>query len=159
MKTQEWNFGEAVRCLTRGAWDTEPDKRQWTDAETGLPCLIRRGPHGALCGYVGVPDGHPAFERHYDYVDVDVHGGLTYADFCSESEHGICHVVEPGEPDRVWWLGFDCAHSGDFCPRYSHRNTYSYDEQYRDFAYVTEQVQGLARQLAQIGGSSIDSGQ
>lgn len=38
----------------RGVWDSEPDKIQWQDAETGLPCLIVRGPVGALCGYVGV---------------------------------------------------------------------------------------------------------
>jgi hypothetical protein len=45
----------------RGEWDDEPDKMQWQDEATGLPCLIVRGPVGALCGYVGVPEGHPCF--------------------------------------------------------------------------------------------------
>ncbi len=27
-----------------GPWQSEPDKRQWQDEATGLPCLIVRGP-------------------------------------------------------------------------------------------------------------------
>ena len=49
-----------------GPWQSEPDKIQWQDAATGLPCLIVRGPVGALCGYVGVPKTHPAYGLHYD---------------------------------------------------------------------------------------------
>ena len=40
-----------------GPWLAEPDKEQFADEATGLPCLIRRSPtSGALCGYVGVPE-------------------------------------------------------------------------------------------------------
>lgn len=35
-----------------GEWKDEPDKIQWQDEATGFPCLIVRGPSGALCGYV-----------------------------------------------------------------------------------------------------------
>lgn len=44
-----------------GPWQEEPDKIQYVDEATGLPCLIvRNGPTiGALCGYVGVLPGHP----------------------------------------------------------------------------------------------------
>lgn len=49
-----------------GPWQDEPDKRQWADEATGLPCLIVRGPIGALCGYVGVPPDHPAYGLSYD---------------------------------------------------------------------------------------------
>lgn len=62
-----------------GPWQNEPDKCQWRDEATGLPCLIVRGPSGALCGYVGVSEGHPAFGKDYDSVAADVHGGLTFA--------------------------------------------------------------------------------
>lgn len=48
-----------------GPWDDEPDKLQWTDTVTGLPCLIVRNQAGALCGYVGVPTGHPLHGLHY----------------------------------------------------------------------------------------------
>ena len=44
-----------------GPWMAEPDKEQWPDETTGLPCLIKRNQFGALCGYVGVAEGHPWF--------------------------------------------------------------------------------------------------
>jgi hypothetical protein len=114
-----------------GPWQNEPDKIQWRDEATGLPCLVNRGPSGAWCGYVGVPPSHPAYEVDYDdvyelaggypdgYDRISVHGGLTYSRHCAHGpeESSICHVPEPGEPDNVWWLGFDCAHSGDLAPR------------------------------------------
>ena len=97
-----------------GDWQQEPDKKQWQDKETGYPCLVVRNRMGALCGYVGVPKGHPHFEHDYEKPSVEVHGGLTFADTCQpnadESSH-ICHKV--GD-DHVWWFGFDCAHYGDF---------------------------------------------
>lgn len=60
---------------------------------------------GYLCGYVKVEQGHPWHGKHYDEVDVDVHGGLTFAqkdEPCNE-----------GGPDSGYWVGFDCAHAGD----------------------------------------------
>lgn len=36
------------------------------DKATGLTCLILRGPTGALCGYVGVPETHPGYRIAYD---------------------------------------------------------------------------------------------
>lgn len=164
----------------RGPWRDEPDKMQWPDPATGLPCLIVRGPSGALCGYVGVPDTHPwhgkgydekvgactdectvteDYESHYSHSvggRIDVHGGLTFANACAhtddESKH-ICHVPSPGEPDNVWWFGFDCAHSGDLCPKYANDDRMScfssgYDS-YKDVDYVRHEVTKLARQLAE----------
>lgn len=104
-----------------GPWQTEADKVQYTDAATGFPALVVRSHHtGALCGYVGVGPDHPAYGKPYDDVHVDVHGGLTFADHCHEFEgselRGICHTVEDGESDDIWWLGFDCGHLGDRMP-------------------------------------------
>src|SRR5690606_28176723 len=48
-----------------GPWDGEPDKAVWVDETTGLDCMIVRGPVGALCGYVGVKEGHPWHGRSY----------------------------------------------------------------------------------------------
>lgn len=129
-----------------GSWKDEPDKIQWQDEETGLPCLIVRGPSGALCGYVGVDESHPAHGKGYEEVDVAVHGGLTFADRCAESAdgRGICHIPTPGEPEHVWWLGFDCAHYGDVCPAYE---SGLWDGCYKELAYVEHEVRGLARQL------------
>jgi hypothetical protein len=149
-----------------GPWQDEPDKVHWIDAESNLDCLMVRHPSlGHWCGYVGVTEGHPAFEKGYDDVDVRVHGGLTFANACQESEDpatGVCHVAQPGRPDHVFWLGFDCAHGGDVSPGMQSRfrelaktnpifNESEWDrfDVYRDRAYVEAEVIGLARQLAQ----------
>lgn len=139
-----------------GPWSDEPDKMQWPDEATGLPCLIVRNRYGALCGYVGVPSGHPWHGRGYDDVTADVHGGLTFAGPCSPEEDetsGICHIPAVGEPDDVWWLGFDCAHAFDATPGMGafvgdQRLPSEFQDVYRDFAYVRGEVEGLARQAA-----------
>lgn len=160
-----------------GPWHDEPDKLQWKDETTGYPCLIVRNPVGALCGYVGVSDTHPFFEHHYwsgfDEPDtpidnIQVHGGLTFADHCQEGDEceTICHIPEPGESDHVWWFGFDCAHCGDLSPMIEARDRKRYEEtkdplwlpittlgiEYRTLDYVKEQVRSLAAQLKSLEG-------
>jgi hypothetical protein len=135
-----------------GPWDGEPDKVQWLDEVTCLPCLIKRAPvSGNWCGYVGVPPNHPLHGKHYDDVEVDVHGGLTYASGCSEGpqDRSICHVTEPDEPDDVWWFGFDCGHAYDVSPGLETRIPLIFDQQkvYRDQSYVEQEVRLLAEQL------------
>lgn len=142
-----------------GPWDDEDDRYEWRHA--GCPCLIVRGPRGALCGYVGVSEGHPAYrssysahynddgERHetpLSAADLRVHGGLTYANACAGR---ICHVPEPGEPDDVWWIGFDCAHSWDLVPG-ADPCLRSLDAIYRDAEYVRRETNCLAEQLAEM---------
>jgi hypothetical protein len=89
----------------------------------------------------------------------DVHGGLTYSDSCQGK---ICHVPAPGEPDDVWWFGFDCGHLGDLTPSMaalrqnpvfplSLREAPPRAEVYRDIAYVRAETQRLAEQLAEVG--------
>jgi hypothetical protein len=158
-----------------GPWQTEPDKVQWKDEATGFPCLVVRNRGGAWCGYVGVPPGHPYFEVEYGdvpYDRADVHGCLTFSDHCHEGpeDSSICHVPDPGEPDNVWWLGFDCAHSGDLSPAHEAYNRKraveeiakggtgwpwlplgDYPETYCDLTYVRAQVRHLALQLAAGG--------
>lgn len=155
METREYRTKDKTEWGP-GPWQDEPDKKQWQDAATGLPCLIVRNNGGALCGYVGAPDGHAAFGKGYGDVSVECHGGLTFADFCAHSDDEsrfVCHVPGEGEPDRVWWLGFDCAHSGDLSPAYALSMkglgiTFPGDyETYKTVAYVTHQVANLAGQL------------
>lgn len=143
-----------------GPWQSEPDKKQWRDAATGLPCLIVRNAHatGALCGYVGVSANHPTYGKNYGDVDVDCHGGLTFSDSCHHSadpSRGICHIPGEGEPDDIWWLGFDCAHGGDVSPLIVQRLAkaglppipWIEQEEYRTFAYVESECAKLAAQL------------
>lgn len=172
METREYRTLDRSRW-SPGPWDSEPDKIQWQDEATGLPCMVRRSPHmGFWCGYVGVPEGHPAFGQGYDDVTVEVHGGLTFAEKCSKGDEAtsICHVPGVGESDNVWWLGFDCGHAGDLYPsRHPDFIADSYmklgemfdamsgsgdeSEGYRDLAYVRAEVTKLAAQLAAQGNS------
>ena len=77
-------------------------EREWMFA--GLKCaVVMSREAGSRCGYVRVPPTHPLHGKHYDAIDVAVHGGLTFA------EEEPC-VEEDG---KGWWIGFDCAHLGD----------------------------------------------
>lgn len=133
-----------------GPWQKEPDKIHWRDDATGLHCLIVRSHMGNLCGYVGVPRNHPAYKKDYDSIDVNVHGGLTYASRCAGN---ICHIVEPGEDDDVWWLGFDCAHYMDYIPGMKSFSSIMRDGSYRDVSYVKSECERLAQQLAEAKNS------
>lgn len=87
-----------------GPWMSEPDYEKWTDAATGLECVIERGFHGALLGYVKIPKAHP--DHGIDYTNAPfrhmyVHGRLTFSGDL--------------ENDGQYWVGFDCAHYNDIC--------------------------------------------
>lgn len=141
-----------------GPWQDEPDKVTWTDPATGLPCMIRRSPgiSGALCGYVGVPEGHRLYGTSYQEPDVEVHGSLTYSAACDgDEEKGVCHVPDPGQTGEVWWFGFDCAHFMDYAPGMEASNRergwgpigVSHGD-YRTIDYVRAEVESLAAQIA-----------
>lgn len=159
MKTITYHTHKDKPEWGEGPWQEEPDKIQFVDRATGLPCLIVRNHAGALCGYVGVPEGHKAYQTHYDHEllrDISVHGGLTFAGPCSGGDESttICHVAEPGEPDNVWWLGFDCAHLGDLCPAMDARSRKlgipplsGQGDKYRTVNFVKRHIAKLALQL------------
>lgn len=51
-----------------GPWQSEPDKVEWRDEKTGLPCLaVRHSEHGNWCGYVGVHKGHYAHGKGFSW--------------------------------------------------------------------------------------------
>jgi len=148
-----------------GPWNEEDDHAVWVDEVTGLDCMINRGPSGALCGYVGVGPDHPLHGKQYCTAEtdhLDVHGSLTYSQACQGE---ICHVPEPGREHDIWWFGFDCAHAFDVTPKmdadlrelrtrvpdFPELTLHSIDPRlrstYKDWAYVVNEVEGLARQL------------
>lgn len=120
-----------------GEWQDEPDRMQWIDPVTLLPCLMWRHPSlGSWCAYVGLPSGQRArslvFESThrldkwantdspllrwkrerphgpgYDRVNVYCHGGLTYS--------GLMDWQGP-EFTKLRCVGMDFAHYMDFVP-------------------------------------------
>lgn len=163
VETRTWHNPTLDRTdWAAGPWDTEPDKIQYQDEATGYPCLIVRNRYGALCGYTGIPDTHPW--HGHDYTDlpaqIEVHGGLTFAGPCHDHPdegRGICHIAAPGEPDNVWWYGYDCAHHLDIAPGMDatlrtigaapETRPMRSGEAYRDVTYVKAQNALLAAQL------------
>lgn len=235
MEQREWLSADKS-AWGPGPWQSEPDKAQWVDEATGLPCLAVRNSGGAWCGYVGVLPGHPLHGVDYSTeveglaallerrkvdpigatpsfatllacltgelhatpeVVFRVHGGITFASRCQPytretwehwrerlrdraaeaaqypqgdaaralheagaalDDYGrfvafaesrfICHIPAPGEPDDVWWFGFDCAHAGDASPAYRAFSPSLAHGTYRDLMYVRSEVGQLAEQLA-----------
>lgn len=123
-------------------WEIEPNRVQWIYKD--LDCMILRNVHGAWCGYVGIPESHPDYKVEYHDIQgkYDVHGELTFSDKCVSH---ICHEGVVANKD-VWWLGFDCAHFGDYIPS-TEWPVRTEGEEYRDIHYVTAETNKLADQL------------
>ncbi len=143
----------------RGEWDDEPDKIQWRDPDTGLPCLFKRQTMCHLCGYVGIPPSHALYGKDCGDADADelaVHGGITYGAPCGEGpeSESVCHVPGEGEEENVWWLGFDCAHAWDFSPGTPSRSIPFQEEgiaqKYKNVAFVKAECANLAKQLVEV---------
>ncbi len=76
---------------------------------------------------------------------------MTFSDRGSPAEspeRGICHTVEPGEDDVVWWFGFDRAHWRDLCPAYKQYGGESLT--YKNIEFVKQQCHILAKQLVEV---------
>lgn len=69
---------------------------EWVVVHNGL---------GYRCGYVKVSKNHPWYGKGYGDIDVDVHGGLTFA-----QKDVPC---DKGGKDDGFWVGFDAGHCFD----------------------------------------------
>lgn len=92
----------------------------------GLHCRVIQGPF-SINGYVAVPKGHPDYAKGYDDVDVEIHGGLTFAEKGEKDSE-----LWPNE--ETWWFGFDTAHA--------HSGVWSIEQ-------VIEETERLAKQLVE----------
>lgn len=171
METREWTFVDKSLWGT-GPWSSEPDKLQWEDPQTGMPCLAVRSFQGNWCGYVGVEPGHPFYGIPYAACArrpipcvgddcshtpedlFDVHCGVNYSRACTDNPEGICHVPSPGEPEHLWWFGFDCGHAFDISPvlnaqlRAMGSHPFDVPEMtYKSLEYVRTECRRLALQL------------
>jgi hypothetical protein len=118
--------------MEAGPWDSEPDALAFE--AHGFPCAVIRHPRlRHLSGYVGVPKGHPWFERDDYNIDAECHGGLTFSGSRNDER-------------APWWLGFDCAHYGDVVPSMAYDA--GPDERYRSIAYVERETRALAEQAS-----------
>jgi len=157
--------GSAHAFRDRSTWEhghpahrESQDRIQWVDPQTGYDCLLHRNGFGTWCGYVGVSKDHSLHGLTYwDLGDLSiylsVHGGITYTEECTAIQpdgSGICHPTD-GE-DHIWWIGFDCNHSGDNAPLESVRFGPGVDA-YKSSAYAIEQTHSLAEQVAELASA------
>ena len=105
-------------------------EKEWV--HSGLRCKVVFVFQSHRCGYVAVPKDNPAYNKNYDDVSVDVHGGLTYGSL----------------EENEFWLGFDCAHAGDRTLG-SMLHT-EWNEHFWTTDEVVEETNRLAEQLAII---------
>lgn len=113
----------------------------------GLFAVVVQTPWGTNNGYVALPPGHALNGKDYDEiydlapeVDAAAHGGVTYTDD---------HLTGVESPPGVWWVGFDCAHYGDYAPALDRAPFGGLEGVYRDAAYVSEKCEELAWALVQ----------
>lgn len=129
--------------LTFSSFCYEPTPEAWERWRTNL--------RGRMQEAEAFPRGDSAAELRTKGQFLDDYDG--WADYVRRT--AICHLTEAGDADHVWWLGFDCAHAGDFCPKY---REYGLDlpslhrdgDVYANLTYVREQVESLAAQLVKV---------
>jgi hypothetical protein len=101
---------DKIKWFGYGEWVEEPDKISFTYKaydcvvlRTCLrePCEIEAIFGGHLNGYVKIPENNSNYAKEYYDIHVDCHYGLTFSAFDEEGD---------------FWIGFDCAHSGDYVP-------------------------------------------
>lgn len=129
----------------------ESTTRLWEKVKEGE--IGKRGTIPVFCLGFSNEDELPSPE-----IIFDVHGSLTFSGFChkdSKNESNICHTGN----DNPYWFGFDCSHAWDISPAIDARmREYVPDRdfprlpntEYRNLAYVTSEVESLARQLKEL---------
>jgi len=131
-------------------WENELDYYHFMNIETGYAIVIKRHPSlKHLCGYVSLAAHHPLYNKSHMESDVfdklDVHGGVTFTGIL-DGEHNSNDKL------KLFLVGFDCAHAGDFIPHMSEelrkdKLEVCGDEVYRDVNYVILECIKLAKQL------------
>ena len=79
--------------------------------------------------YIGMGTKHRLAGRHYDHIELAVHGGLTY------SEYGTGFFLRKG----YYWIGWDYAHLGD-CAAFAKMDRYSKNDKKWTFKEIFTHV-------------------
>lgn len=148
---------ESKKKFGPGPWNKEPNRHEWK--YKGMQCLALRQPtSGHWCGYVGLKPGHkyygipdslPWDEKNKSRVDAFSlpfgHGGVTYGQFCNGF---VCHINDNEDESPLFWLGFDCAHSGDYTPMSaSYREGWREYETYKNFDFIKRETEKMVEEL------------
>lgn len=124
--------------MTQKPWNIGPTFIYEQRGDFHLLVLKTVGKH--CCGYVGVNQGHPLWGMEYrsnDYenpiMDFGVHGGITFTGFHKKNFPA----------NDIWWIGFDCAHSDDYCPN----NPFGNESNYKTQGWTWMETEKLLKQI------------
>ena len=97
--------------------------------------------------YIRLPDNHRwTKKKGYDYIPLDVHGGLTYMEKVDKNDmNEYWQKFTPGT-----WIGWDYGHAGDFTDYGMVLNPiYPIDEEDKRWEYdeVEKEVKEVIKQL------------
>ena len=98
-----------------------------------------------LCGYLGVPTSHPWTKYQTSDWDIpaDVHGGITYSALSTTEKPHLDSEGLPYPSDipmDVFWVGFDCAHLGDWTLYSPWGHRWTRDEVFSELTRLAEQA-------------------
>lgn len=87
-------------------WDFNYKGYDCTIAEYSMkiPSFVTSLPSSWFCGYVAIPKDHQLYNKSYDDIDLDCHGGLTYSDSFHNKE---------SKNYNKFMIGFDFNHFED----------------------------------------------
>jgi len=133
--------------MTMTPWLTEENKYE-VDYLGYKGYVVRHHQFGCLNGYVVISKEHMLHGCKYcnELVrDLNVHGGITFANSCLINLNGTVAEILVSEKSNQWVFGFDTAHCYDLLPSLSDAGLP--EQVYRDKDYVIEQVKRLISQL------------
>jgi hypothetical protein len=110
-------------------------EKDWI-TKAGLRAVVLFNEHGEFrCGYVGVEKDSGYYGIQYNDISehLSVHGGVTFSGPLN------------GLPKNIWWIGYDCAHSGDRI-----KNLREDGAVERSLEYCVDECESMARQLSYI---------
>ena len=71
--------------------------------------IVSYGTHP--CAYVKLPKNHKWYGKHYDYIPIKCHGGLSYT-----SGSGVVFPDDHPNHSDGFWIGWDYSHYDDYYP-------------------------------------------
>ena len=88
-------------ALVENTWLRTPEKTDWIRDDRPEPKFTFDCGWGN--GYVLIPEGHPLHGTHYNNINVDVHGGLTFSELVTEEMLEIFNLEK--EDIGKWCVG------------------------------------------------------
>lgn len=156
IKTNFYTTEEKKEWFGDGEWINEPDlvefKYKEYDCTILRTCMVESNGSkfgGYLCGYVKIPENNKFYNKNYSSMNIDVHGGLTFAEFKGDG----------------YWIGIDCAHSFDLVPssekfkqsnedmielRKQFPDSRIWENTYKNISFVEAELKSIVDQIIEV---------